>query len=226
MKSKYLAVAGVALLALTACGGGTSTPTTTQGATQAPKEEAVEKAPAANPNDMVITGNTAGMNFEVVSDADKEKSLQAGQGMIKNAKIEPAECKQLYDMSASMGDTGAGLATATSGQTAYVAGVSKAMNSTKQAKAVAQKCGNITIDMGGMKVAAKSTVTDKNVPGAKEVILQTVSTEVAGQSAKTLTMAGIVRGTYVSAISMGGQPDEAKLAEVFKAQADKVTQAK
>lgn len=225
MKSMSLAVAGAAVLALTACGGGTST--TAQGpVSQAPTTEAAEKAPAASPNEMVISGNAAGMEFKVISDADKEKSLQAGQGMIKNAKIEPAECKELYDTSASMGDANAGMAMATSGQTAYMAGVSKAMNSTKQAKTIAQKCGTITIDMAGMKVAAKSTVADKTVPGAKEVILQTVSTEVAGQSAKTLTMAGIVRGTHVTAISMGGQPDEAKLMEVFKAQAEKVAKAK
>lgn len=250
MSNARVLVAGTAaLLALTACGGGATETKSSQGSAPsqaAPSQAAGSSAPAskggssapassgsgsgsaAKPStpatELALTGSVAGLDLKAISAEDRQKGGDLSK-MASSAKVEPASCQKILKYSQATDPAKSGGSFAASGTSFYGTGVGLSAVPLKQMKDDTRACPKMTMDMGGMKVAIETTVTDVSVPGVTNGYRVVQSFDVAGQKQQNIVENGEVRGLVVSAFGMSGA-EAAKVDEVFKAQVDKVARAK
>lgn len=247
--ARALVAGSAALLALTACGGGSTTPTAASSApAQASSAPARSAAPASSApassapassaggsgssagkpstpaTELPISGTVAGLSFTTTTAQDRQKSGGLTQ-MTANAKVEPASCQKVLKYSQATDPMTSGGATATGDPGVYGVGVGNSAVPVKQMKDDLKGCPKMTMDLGGMKITIESTMTDVNVPNVSNGYRVVQSFDVAGQKQQNIAINGEVRGLVVSSFGMQGA-DSAKVDEVFKAQVDKVAKAK
>ncbi|GAB3699805.1 hypothetical protein [Mariniluteicoccus flavus] len=244
------ALGAVTVLALSACSAGTATKSETQAPASAPaSSRATSGAPASSApassapassapasqggggskpstpaTQLAITGNVAGLDFQPVDDAAKQQATGIQQ-MAKNAKIEPASCQKVLQMSQATDPKATGMSMAMNGQTGYVAGVAPSTVSLKEMKALYQACPKMTMEFQGQKIPMEIKVSDVSAPGATEALMMTQTLEVMGQKATNVAISGSARGLLVTAMGSGAAVEPAKVTEIFKAQAAKVASA-
>lgn len=232
MKYKPL-IAGLALtvVGLAGCSASDTAPAPGESGSNpsasAPAAEASSQAPAAPAKpleEMLLTGNVAGLDFSKAPDEVSEAGGLAD--VAKNLPIEPAVCKELVTQAvADATNAKAKLSVAQQGTEGYASGVIENGPSLSETRENAEKCKTFTIDIGvdGVPPAQATTkISDIAADGVEDAYLTVTTVDIGGQKQTTINAAGKVGDVTVS-VSGAGTAKQAKVEEIFAAQVEKVT---
>lgn len=231
MKYKPL-IAGLALtvVGLAGCSSTSSDPAPGESASNpsasAPAAEASSQAPEASTkslDEVVITGEVAGLNF---SKAPDEVSKVGGLAeAVEKVPIKPAECKALVTQAvADAANAETVLSVAQTGTEGYTSSVVKNGPSLSETRKNAEKCKTFTIDLGidGVPPSQATTkISDIAANGAEDGYLTVSTIDIAGQKQSTITAFGKVGDITVS-VSGAGTAKQATVEKIFAAQVEKI----
>lgn len=225
IRTAFATVAIGASLTLAACSSGE--PGAPAEGTDEGQQQGQEQGQDSSDDQAQNTAYTKEQVEQAFKDAGYELQANAQPPTMENfdqAKIEPAECKEvLLKQIQRIDDTTSDKTiVGTKGQDAAASGVvydseDEATKELANSKDSISKCSTITMDVGGQKLTVSTETKDASVDGADEALVMSMEIKDmgAGPISTVTTRKGnvLVSGTTIGAEATGGDSDDAELSK-------------